>query len=300
MANRRRKKKNRLIPILLVIVFALLLALLVKCAVSRLRPDGGTDRDDNTGIFQDIWIEVPDGEGGTFLVKKADSLEKNTLTEDAFYSSGDYIYYDGDEYTAMQGVDVSFYQGDIDWEQVRAAGISFAMIRAGYRGYQSAAIQVDEKFYQNLNGALAAGLDVGVYFYSQAVTPEEAREEANFVLQLIEGYDISFPIAFDWEHISDDTARTDDIHSDVLTDCCLAFCDTIRNAGYDPIVYFYRSLGYHEYEMDRLKGLDFWFSGTGAYPDYYYEIAMWQYSYTATVPGIPTNTDLNLYFMKNE
>jgi len=95
-------------------------------------------------------------------------------------------------------------------------------------------------------------------------------------------------------------ARTDDMSEDVLTDCCVAFCETIREAGYDPMVYFYRSLGYREYDMDRLEGIDFWFSGTGDYPDYYYEIAMWQYSYTATVPGIPTNTDLNLCFIKKE
>lgn len=307
MQKRRHKKKNGLLSLLIIIVFVLVLALLIKGAVGRLRNAADesnlnteTEKNEPAGFFKSPWLLVPNGEGGTYVVRRASSLKENTLNAEAFSGDGNYMYYTDDAYTVLQGVDVSFYQGNIDWYQVKNAGISFAMIRAGYRGYQSGSLQVDEKFYQNLNGALAAGLDVGVYFYSQAVTPEEAAEEANFVLQLIEGYEITFPIAFDWEHISDDTARTDDVSGDVLTDCCLAFCDTIRNAGYDPMVYFYRSLGYHEYDMNRLQGLDFWFSGTGAYPDYYYEIAMWQYSYTATVPGIQTNTDLNLYFIRNE
>ena len=227
-------------------------------------------------------------------------MKRSVFKEADFYESGSYIYYNGDTYTAMQGVDVSYYQGEIDWQQVRAAGISFAMIRAGYRGYEDGVVHQDENFYKNIEGALAAGLEVGVYFYSQAITTEEAIEEANLVLQLVEGYNITFPIAFDWEHVTETSARTDDIPSKALTDCCLAFCDTIQAAGYRTSVYFYRSLGYHEYDMDRLADLDFWFSGFGTYPDYYYEISMWQYSHTATVPGIPVNTDMNLYFVKQE
>ena len=292
---KRRRKRNLLIPILFVLILAVVLALLARCTISRLR-----ENREATETVSETWIEVPDGNGGTFLVQKAECLEESALEEASFSESGDYIYYNGDAYTTLQGVDVSYYQGDIDWEQVRAAGISFAMIRAGYRGYQDGVIHQDENFYKNVEGALAAGLEVGVYFYSQAITTAEAIEEAHLVLQLVAGYDITFPIAFDWEHVTEETARTDDISSETLTDCCLAFCDTIQAAGYRTSVYFYRSLGYHEYEMDRLAGLDFWFSGFGSYPDYYYEISMWQYSHTATVPGIPMNTDLNLCFIKKE
>ncbi len=292
---KRRRRKNLLIPILFILILVILLALLVRCTVSRLR--------DNTTVSSgttETWIEVPNGNGGTFLVEQAKYLEKSAWTAEDFYTEGDYIYYGGDAYTALQGVDVSYYQGEIDWQQVSAAGVSFAMIRAGYRGYEDGVIHADENFHKNVEGALAAGLKVGVYFYSQAITEEEAIEEANLVLQLVDGYDITFPIAFDWEHVTEQPARTDDITSKALTDCCLAFCNTIQEAGYRASVYFYRSLGYHEYDMDRLADLEFWFSGFGAYPDYYYEITMWQYSHTATVAGIPVETDMNLYFIKQE
>lgn len=289
---RRRNRKNLLIPIVFVLVLAVILALMVRCTASIIRRNREVSE-----TVAETWIEVPDGNGGTFLVKQAKLLERSMFQETDFYENGDYIYYQGSTYTAQQGVDVSYYQGEIDWQQVRAAGISFAMIRAGYRGYEDGRIHADENFQKNVEGALAAGLEVGIYFYSQAITPEEAREEADLVLQLAAGYPITFPIAFDWEHV-EESARTDDISSETLTDCCLAFCDTIQAAGYRTSVYFYRSLGYHEYDMDRLKDLEFWFSGFGTYPDYYYEISMWQYSHTAVVPGIPISTDMNLYFVK--
>jgi lysozyme len=155
----------------------------------------------------------------------------------------------------------------------------------------------DEMFRSNIEGALAAGLQVGVYFFSQAVNAEEAREEAGFILELIKDYDVTFPVAFDWERIEGETeSRTYDLPGETLTDCALAFCETVKDAGYEPAVYFYRDLGYNEYDLNRLKGLKFWVGAVGGYPDFYYEHQIWQYSFTGTVDGIGGGVDLNMCF----
>lgn len=136
----------------------------------------------------------------------------------------------------VPGVDVSYYQGDIDWEQVAGSGIEFAMIRVGYRGYGTGKLVEDEKFHQNIQGALAAGLDVGVYFFSQALNVEEALEEADFMLERIADYNITMPVVFDWEFVNDE-ARTANMDRRTLTDCCLAFARYMEEKGYRPMSY---------------------------------------------------------------
>ena len=130
------------------------------------------------------------------------------------------VTYERDGIQAKTGVDVSTYQQEIDWEAVADDGIDFAILRLGYRGYTEGGLFPDQTFQTNLRGALDAGLDVGVYFFSQAITPQEAEEEADYILSAIEGYNITYPIAFDWEPISPgNDARTDGLDNDVLTQC---------------------------------------------------------------------------------
>lgn len=140
-----------------------------------------------------------------------------------------------------------------------------------------------------------AGLDVGVYFYSQAITEEEAIEEAEFVLERIEGYDITFPVVFDWELPDDEEARTNGLDNDILTLCALRFCETIEAAGYEPAVYFYTWLGYFQYDLSQFAQYGFWYAGT--YPTFYYHFQMWQYSSTSVVAGISTGVDMNIGFV---
>ena len=135
---------------------------------------------------------------------------------------------------AAQGIDVSVYQGEIDWPAVAASGIDFAMIRAGYRGYSQGTLQLDERFQANMEGALAAGLDVGVYFFSQATTVAEAEEEADFVLEAIRSYPIRYPVVFDWEFITSGEARTDGMTGHGITQCAAAFCELVSVAGLHP------------------------------------------------------------------
>ncbi|NCB73439.1 MAG: glycoside hydrolase [Clostridia bacterium] len=242
-------------------------------------------------------VEVPDGTGGTIWVKLYDDVPVSAFSAEDFSADGTYIEYSGTQYSALRGIDVSEHQGDIDWQAVRDDGIEFAIIRVGYRGYSEGQLFEDAYFRKNIEGAQANGIEVGVYFFSQAVNTEEASEEASFMLKTLEGYNLDLPVFFDWEQVSGvGETRVDTMDSSTLTDCALAFCSVIESAGKDAGVYFYRSLGYYDYELNRLTNLSFWVGAPAQAPDFYYAHSMWQYSFTGTVDGIEGGTDLNLLF----
>jgi GH25 family lysozyme M1 (1,4-beta-N-acetylmuramidase) len=230
------------------------------------------------------------------LYKKLPAMDVNPAD---FYRDGEFLAYAGDDRTALRGIDVSSYQGEIDWEAVRADGVEFAIIRAGRRGYTEGGLKEDATFRQNFEGAKAAGLKIGVYFFSQAITVDEAAEEADFVLELLDGAALDFPITFEWERINDDVARTDAITGTAPTDFALAFCDKITQAGYEPMIYFTRSMSYFEHDLERLAGIKFWSGSPGDTPDFYYDHYMWQYSLTGKVAGIDGDVDLDLCFVPN-
>ena len=205
------------------------------------------------------------------------------------------LSYAVDGVSARTGVDVSVYQQDIDWQAVAADGVDFAMIRLGYRGYTEGGLMMDERFEQNIQGALDAGLEVGIYFFSQAVTPQEAQAEAAFVLNAIRDYEVTYPVAFDWEPITGDhAARTSGLSGETLTQCALAFCAEIEIAGYTPAVYFNQDLGYLHYDLGELDGQTLWLAEYGSSPDFYYAFHLWQYTHTGQVAGIQGDVDLNL------
>ncbi len=196
------------------------------------------------------------------------------------------------------GIDVSSHQGDIDWEEVASDGIEFAIIRIGYRGYGSAGIICeDDKSEENMTNAVAAGLKVGVYFYSQATSTEEAQEEAEFILNIIEKYDIDYPVVFDWENEPDITMRTDNMTGDEITDCAVSFCNTVKSAGYTPAIYLNLSNAYNQYDLSRIKQYTLWYAQhEGEQPDMYYNYTIWQYTDTGIVDGIDGYVDLNISF----
>ena len=219
---------------------------------------------------------------------------------DFFVGPNGWLNYEKDGQKAAVGVDVSFYQGDIDWQEVAASGVDFAIIRLGYRGYSKGVLQMDSKFEQNIQGALDAGLEVGVYFFSQAVNTWEAEEEADFVLQAIEPYPVTYPVVFDWEFVSGDEVRTSSLEGDALTRCAGVFCDMVQAEGYRPMIYFNQDLGYLSYNLFALKQYPFWLAQYSNAPTFYYDFDLWQYSHTGTVPGIEGNVDLDLAFPKDE
>lgn len=212
-------------------------------------------------------------------------------------NSGRYSYEPPDGPAALFGIDVSKHQGEIDWQRVKADGISFAMLRAVYRGYgESGNLRVDETFEENLEGALAAGLDVGIYVFSQAVTEEEAIEEAELALSLIEGRDIAYPVVFDMEEIAGDAARTAGLTTEEITDIAIAFCDTVEAAGYEPMIYGNLKWLAAKMDLSRLTGYDKWLAQYYRTPAFPYEFQMWQYTSTGQVDGISGDVDLNLCF----
>lgn len=204
---------------------------------------------------------------------------------------------------SITGIDVSSWQKKIDWEQVKASGVEFAMIRLGYRGYEKGTLSMDRYAIANLDGAIAAGLDVGVYFFSQALTPEEAEEEAYYVVENLKPYEefITMPVVYDWEHVSDEDARSADMRDpDILTDCTLAFLQTVEAAGYRPMVYFNRTQSWKYLNLEELKDYEFWLAAYTQRMDFPYKIKMWQYTNTGEVPGIEGNCDINIYFPNDE
>ena len=222
--------------------------------------------------------------------------EENPFDHLDFQYEGRYLRLRGGE--SYTGIDVSHWQKTIDWEQVAASGVDFAMIRLGYRGYEKGGLSLDSYAISNLDGALAAGLEVGVYFFSQALTPEEAEEEAYFVVEQLEPYKdkITMPVVFDWEHVSSTTARTADMRDpDILTDCTLAFLQTVEAAGYWPMVYFNRTQSWKYLNLEEVKQYDFWLAAYTQRMEFPYKIHMWQYTNKGKVPGVEGDCDINIY-----
>lgn len=195
----------------------------------------------------------------------------------------------------LVGIDVSAWQEDIDWPQVKAAGIEFAMIRLAWRGSSEGGIFIDQRAIENYEGAKAAGLQVGGYFFSQAITPEEAVEEAQFLLAMIEGWEFDLPIVFDWEFAGG--PRTDGMEARDITECAKAFCRTIEEAGYDAMLYFNPHMAYHQIYLEELEEYGFWLAMWKEEMDFPYKVDMWQYTDQGSVPGIEGNVDLDIYFI---
>ena len=229
------------------------------------------------------------------LEVKKDVPKSHYLPENFRVDDGGRVTYDHLGIKARFGVDVSYYQENVDWEAAVQDGVEFAIVRAGFRGYESGVVQEDVRFEENMRGAQDAGLPVGVYFFSQATTPEEAEEEAEFVLDLLDGRELQYPVVFDWETIGrGKPARTDLMTGEEITDCAQAFCARIRKGGYEPMVYFNPELGYLGYDLSRLKGIPFWLARYESLPDFYYDYDLWQYSHTGTVDGIKGRVDMIL------
>ncbi|MCD8377144.1 MAG: glycoside hydrolase family 25 protein [Oscillospiraceae bacterium] len=229
------------------------------------------------------------------------SLAVNEYDGDLFvFDESGLCSYQGEGYVSMAGIDISAHQGEVDWQKVAAAGVEFVMLRAGFRGYETGSLNLDSRFEENIQGALEAGLQVGVYFFSQAVTVQEAREEAAFVLEAIDGYDVTLPVAFDWEYISDAEARTDGVSSEELTRFAAAFCAAVEEGGCQAMVYFYVDLGYISYDLTQLREYGFWLSEYADSPSFYYHFSMWQYSNSGVIDGISEAVDLNIYLMMSQ
>ena len=282
----RTRRKSRLLPLLLTLA---LLGLALVVVIRLHKP--AEPEDPHAGQ-----VYVYDGFDWVWMTP-LEGVEVNPIAKQEFVNEGTTPVYLGDAFTTRVGIDVSEHQWDIDWQQA-AQVLDFASIRLGYRGYTEGGLFEDPWYRRNMEGALAAGLDVGVYFFSQATTVAEAIEEAEYVLERVKDYRLEMPIVFDWEKIEDENARTANLDSAVITDCAIAFCETVKKAGYTPCIYFNRNMGYYGFDLSRLTDYLFWFSlPEMGYPSFYYAVDLWQYSFTEEIPGVSVPADMNMMFI---
>lgn len=208
-----------------------------------------------------------------------------------------YMCYEDDRYKSRLIIDVSSHNGDINWEKVKGAGIKGAMIRVGYRGYGDATIVEDDCFQKNIAGAKDAGLKVGVYFFSQATTPEEAIEEAEYVTKKIWGRGVTLPVAFDMEQfMGNERFINHDIKS--KTEMADAFLKVISKFGYEPILYGNPTWFTSDVDISKLTEYPVWLAHYTFSTEWPYAFRMWQFTSQGRVSGINGDVDLNLIFDK--
>lgn len=244
-------------------------------------------------------LEFVDAFGNPYKVKiNPDIARKKYRDKNFSYKEGKMIYKD-DKYSSRLGVDVSHHQGKIDWEKVKEDGYEFAIIRIGYRGYGTeGTLNLDNRFHENIKDAQRAGLDVGVYFFAQAINEEEALEEAEFVLKHLKGYELELPVAYDPESILYDEARTDDVTGEQFTKNAKVFCKRIRKAGYETMIYSNMLWEAYELDLKKLSDYPIWYADYEPLPQTPYDFVMWQYTSRGTVDGIDGSVDLNIQFLE--
>lgn len=237
-------------------------------------------------------------DGGYHFYDIDEQLAKhNYLTENLVIGeNGIYEYMENGQKVSRKGIDVSSFQGVIDWQAVAADGVEFAIIRMGIRGYGTGKLVVDEQFEANIAGALAAGLDVGVYFFTAAVNEAEAIEEAEFLIAAMEPYGIQCTVVLDIEDVNSDSSRTNGLTKEQWTNNTVAFCERVKQAGYTPMIYGNMQSFMLMLDMTRLEEYDKWFAAYTSYFYFPYDFEIWQYSDSGTVAGIESAVDLNISF----
>ena len=243
-------------------------------------------------------IHINDSTLGEIWITELEGVPVNKLDNKGFSADANLKYYsENGKAASLEGVDVSSYSGDIDWKRVKESGIDFAMIRVGGRGYgESGKIYGDDRAIEYINGAKAEGIKVGAYFFSQAINTQEAIEEADFVKSVLGDIKLDFPVAYDWEIIKDENARTDSVSASQATECAKAFCERVKELGYTPILYSPSRELYFKYDLSRLSGIDIWYCEYADVPTFYYEFSMWQYTSEGKIDGIEGTVDLNICF----
>ena len=270
--------------------------------IGRILTADADEMDAQKGLADEpIVLDFVDAYGETHQMKVNPNVAPNVYDKKAFVHNGSGMSYGGEDYNYRLGLDVSHYQGEIDWEKVKASGIEFVFIRLGYRGYgEEGVLKEDTNFEKNIQGARSAGLDVGVYFFAQAVNEKEAIEEAQFVLDSLLEYNLQMPVVYDPESILHEEARTDHVTGEQFTKNTKAFCETIEEAGYDAMIYCNMLWQADKLDLTELSEYPIWYADYEAYPQTPYHFDIWQYSSEGTVDGIQGNVDLNIQMIKNK
>ena len=226
------------------------------------------------------------------------NVPRNDYDVENFYiDDNDFMYYhgEGSKKTSKLVVDLSSYQTDVDWDALKSAGVDMVMLRVGYRGYGTGAIVGDDMFAAHVEGAKEAGIDIGIYFFTQALNYEEGAEEADYAIAAAREYDITGPIVIDTEIVYDDEARTAELGVDERTDSIVGFCETVSNAGYEPLIYSNRNWFVQQLDMSKVGMYKLWLAQYANQPDFPYLYVGWQYTSEGRVPGMDADLDLNVW-----
>ena len=225
-------------------------------------------------------------------------LSLNSYNKDNFRIDNGFMAYFDDEGNKIShlGCDLSYHNKYVNWDELAASGCEFVMLRCGYRGYSAGGLAKDEKFDQYAQEAQRVGIKLGVYFFTQALDVEEAEDEAEYVLNLIEDYDISYPVAFDTEYIDDEEARTNttEITDELRSDICRAFCEKIKEHGYYPMIYASENWMRRYMELESLREYDFWAPQYLEENDFLFDFTIWQYTDQGSIPGVKGDVDLDI------
>lgn len=273
-------------------------------AEAKLLADIKQNLEDGVSTVETLRLFYPEdlvlASGGRYhFVPINNALKKNAYDVACLniLENGEYQYVQEGQVISHKGIDVSKHQGDIDWTKVAEDGVEFAFIRVALRGYGTGKLVEDEYFEKNIKGALSAGIKVGVYVYSQAITEEELLEEADFVLQKIAPYKIECPVVFDVELVSGADGRMNRLTAEERTSLTALFCETVKNAGYTPMIYHNMEMGALKLKLEDLESYDKWFAYYNSDFYYPYEYDIWQYSDKGKVDGIKGDVDLNISFV---
>ncbi|MCR4667965.1 MAG: glycoside hydrolase family 25 protein [Clostridia bacterium] len=216
--------------------------------------------------------------------------------DNMFYDEYNFRSYEDEHYKSRRGIDVSEHQGYIDWEKVKDSGVQFAFIRLGFSSYDDGSLHMDTWYEDNISRARDAGIDVGVYFFSQATTVEEAIEEARFVIEHLPSK-LEMPVAFDMEPVTDHD-RIAVLGMREKTEIADAFCSVIEKNGYKSIIYGNPTWIYSGLNLSLLSGRELWLAHYTFWSGFPYEYAIWQYSSEGTLEGISTSVDLNMQLVR--
>lgn len=252
------------------------------------------------GVLRELYADklvVASGGKYHFIPINPNMKKHSYVTEElAFLSDGTLEYIKDGQVISYKGIDVSKHQGEIDWAKVAADGVKFAFIRVGNRGYGTGAIVEDAQFEANIKGAISNGIQVGVYFFSQAINEEEAKEEAAFVLEKIAPYKVQCPVVIDVEKVADSEARMNQISLEQRTANTLVFLETVKAAGYEVMLYHNMEMGTVMLDMEQFEEYSKWFAYYNKEIYYPYVFDVWQYSDKGKVDGIAGDVDLNISF----
>lgn len=292
-----------------VIIVIIILSLVISIIGAKKSPSGEWEKYVEKANEKEIpvvegpkQITIYDIEDGYMQVQfNSDAIQHSYNWEEKLVNNNGIYSYEDDTFTSKLGIDVSSHQKSINWDKVKSSGVEFAILRLGYRGYgESGKLVLDSCFEDNYKKAKEAGIELGVYFFSQAVNIDEVEEEAEFVMANLKEKEISYPVVYDLERIKNDTARTDNLTTDEITKMMLKFCEIMEKNGYTPCIYGNAKTFTTKTKLELFNKYQKWYADYQEKPLYPYDFSLWQYTETGKINGIEGNVDIDIQFVKKE